>query len=103
MSYYLNKLPVKKVEIFDEYSEFIGDQNIYTNELDWSEFNQNYLTNLSKQNKSLVCVLDNDSFDAAVVLENEYDIHRFCNVDLYNDYRPHYYFLVDNKYIEKWR
>jgi hypothetical protein len=103
MSYYLEKLPIKKVEIFDEYSEFIGDQNIYTDELDWREFNQKYLTNISKQNKSLVCVLDNDSFDAAVVLENEYDVKRFCNIDLYDDYRPHYYFLVDNEFIKKWK
>ena len=103
MSFYLEKLPIKKVEIFDEYSEFIGDQNIYTDELDWSEFNQKYLTNISKQNKSLVCVLDNSSFDAAVVLENEYDVKRFCNVEFYNDYRPHYYFLVDNEFIKKWK
>lgn len=103
MSYYLDKLPVKKVEIFDEYCEFIGSQNTQSDEINWLQFNQKYLTDLTQQNKSLVCILDNGSFDAAAVLENEYDVNRFCNVDLYDDYRPHYYFLVNNEIIKKWK
>ena len=72
-------------------------------EIDWTIFTQQYLTAVSEQNKSLVCVMDNDSFDAAAVLENVYDVNRFCNIDFDHDYRPHYYFLVDNEFINKWK
>lgn len=103
MSFYLNNLPAQKVEIIDEVSEFIGCQNLNTTEIEWSKFTEEFINKAKELRKYLVCVMDNSSFDAAAVLETEYDIERFCDVERDADYRPHYYFLVDEQYINKWK
>lgn len=103
MSFYLQKLPTKKVEIIDEVSEYIGSQNAGEIEIHWQSFSNEFIQKALTLNKYVVCVMDNSSFDAAAVLENEYDIDRFCDVERDNDYRPHYYFLVDKQFIDKWK
>jgi hypothetical protein len=103
MSYYLKNLPAKKLEIIDEVSEYIGSQNLPTTEFERQTISQEFLNKLIEYKKSLVVVLDNSSFDAAAVLETMYDVERFCDVERDNDYRPHYYYLVDNTFISKWK
>ena len=102
MSFYVQQLPAKKLEIIDKHCKFIGGQNICGEEIDWETLAEKYLLSAEKNKKYLICVLDNCSFDAVVVLENKYDVERFCNVDRDDDYRPHYYYLADQEFIEKW-
>lgn len=100
MGLYLNNLPNKKLELIYKIGEYIGNQNVYEPEIDLSIITKEIWNNNIKT-KSLICIIDNGSFDAALVITNFDDIKYYGDIDGENsDYRPRYWFWLNNKYIK---
>lgn len=101
MGLYLNNLPNKKVEIINKIGEYIGNQNVYEPEINLSLITKkNWDENI--KTKCLICIIDNGSFDAALVITNFHDIKFYGDIDGENsDYRPRYWFWLNKKYLKK--